>query len=259
MPRWDRRMDDRRFRAVALDLFGTLVRWSPHRLPEMEIGGRRIHTTIPWLVPALERDLGETFHLDGFIEAYGEVIRGIEVERSSHGVEVTCHERFRRTLERLGARPQTINDLAEELTRTHMAGVRSVTRAPAEFAAVVPQLAHRYRMALLSNFDDARTGREIVADTGVAEHFEVLVISAEVEVRKPNPVIFAHLLERLRLSADEVLFVGDTAHEDVAGARGAGVPVVWLSENKGEFPPDVAAPDFTIRNLTELPRLLGLE
>ena len=49
------------------------------------------------------------------------------------------------------------------------------------------------------------------------------------------------------------------SHEDVAGARGAGIPVVWLSENKGEFPPDVAAPDYTIRNLTELPALLGLE
>ena len=45
----------------------------------------------------------------------------------------------------------------------------------------------------------------------------------------------------------------------MAGARGAGIPVVWLSENKGEFPPDVAAPDYTIRNLTELPALLGLE
>lgn len=252
-------MDERRFRAVALDLFGTLVRWSPRELPEMEIGGRRIHTTIPWLVPALERGLGDAFRLDGFVAAYGDVIRAIEVERSAHGIEVTCHERFRRTLERLGARPQAIDDLAEELTRTHMAGVRSVTKAPAEYSAVVSRLARRFRMALLSNFDDARTGREIVADTGVAEHFEVMVISAEVEVRKPNPVIFSYLLERLRLSPGEVLFVGDTAHEDVAGARAAGVPVVWLSENKGEFPPDVAAPDFTIGNLTELPRLLGVE
>jgi HAD superfamily hydrolase (TIGR01549 family) len=250
---------DERIRAVALDLFGTLVQWSPQRLPEMEIRGRRIHTTIPWLVPTLERGLGNAFRLEAFIEAYGDVLGEIEAERSSRGIEVTCHERFRRTLERLSPSRDTIDELAEELTRTHMAAVRSVTQAPAEYVSAVRRVARRYRMALVSNFDDARTGREIVTDTGVADRFEHVVISAEVDVRKPNPKIFAHLLERIRLSPEEVLFVGDTAHEDVAGARAAGLPVVWLSENKGEFPPDVAAPDYTIRNLTELPRLLGLE
>jgi len=35
----------------------------------------------------------------------------------------------------------------------------------------------------------------------------------------------------------------------------------WLHEveNKGEFPADVPAPDYALRNLTELPSLLGVE
>ncbi|HUE39706.1 MAG TPA: HAD family hydrolase [Candidatus Binatia bacterium] len=250
-------MNDRGFRAIVLDLFDTLVKWSPQRLPEMEIRGRRVHSTLPLLAPTVERGLGSGFDLSQFIESYSAVLNEIERERLARAVEVTCHERFRRTLERLGA--ASIDGLAEELTRVHMAAVRGVTAAPEEYAAVVRRLARCYRMGLLSNFDDARTGHEILADTGVSELFEVVVISAEVDVRKPNPVIFRHLLDRLRLAPDEVLFVGDTAHEDVAGARGAGIPVVWLSDNKGGFPPDVAAPDFTIRNLTELPGLLGVE
>jgi HAD superfamily hydrolase (TIGR01549 family) len=249
-------MIDRQFRAVVLDLFDTLVKWSPQRLPEMEIHGRRVRSTIPLLVPALERGFGEAFRLPAFVDAYSAVMSEIERERLARGVEVTCTERFRRTLERLHA--PAVASLAEELTRTHMSAVRAVTAAPRENAAVVERLAPRYRLGLLSNFDDARTGREILADTGVAEHFAVVVISAEVDVRKPNPVIFRLLLDRLRLAADEVLFVGDTAHEDVAGARAAGIPVVWLSENKGPFPPDIASPDYTIRNLTELPALLGV-
>jgi len=56
------------------------------------------------------------------------VLTEIERERLAHAVEVTCHERFRRTLERLGA--ASIGELAEELTRTHMASVRAVTAAP---------------------------------------------------------------------------------------------------------------------------------
>lgn len=252
-------LDERSFHAVALDLFDTLVRWDPQRLPEMEIRGRRIRTTIPWLLPSLERGLGRDFRLESFLEAYEAVISAIEVERLASGIEITCLERFRRTLERMAVPPERVAVLAETLTRTHMAGVRAVTAAPPEYAAVVQRLAERYRLGLLSNFDDARTGHQILEDTGVASYFEVVVLSAEVRMRKPNPAIFRRLLEGLRLAPEEVLYVGDTVHDDVAGARAAGIPVVWLSENKGAFPADARKPDYTIGNLTELPALLGLE
>ncbi len=252
-------MDDRAFKAVVLDLFDTLVKWSPHRLPQMEIRGKRVHTTIPWLVPDLEEGLGSAFQLDRFIDAYTGVLGEIEVERAARGVEITCHERFRRTVARLDGAPRHVDVLAEQLTRKHMAAVRSVTAAPAEYAAVVPRLARRFRMGILSNFDDARTGREIIADTGVAQYFEVIIISAEARMRKPHPQIFRQLVDKLRLEPREILFVGDTAREDVAGARASGIPVVWLSENKGEFPPEVAPPDYAIRNLTELPALLSVD
>jgi HAD superfamily hydrolase (TIGR01549 family) len=246
------------FRAVVLDLFDTLVKWSPDRLPEMEIGGRRVHTTIPWLVPRLEQGLGAEFRLDAFLEAYGAVLAEIQTERLATAVEITCHERFRRTLDRLNVATDGASELAQQLTRIHMAAVRAVTAAPPAHKAVVPRLAERYRMGLVSNFDDARTGYEILGDTGVAEHFEVVVISAEARVRKPHPEIFRRLLDGLRLAPKEVLFVGDTAREDVVGARAVGIPVVWLSENKGEYPTELSPPDYTIRNLTELPELLGL-
>jgi HAD superfamily hydrolase (TIGR01549 family) len=246
------------FQAVVLDLFDTLVKWSPDRLPEMEIGGRRVHTTIPWLVPSLERSLGAEFRLDAFLEVYAAVMAEIQTERLATAVEITCHERFRRTLERLNVASDGASELAEQLTRIHMAAVRAVTAAPPERKAVVPRLAERYRMGLVSNFDDARTCYEILGDTGVAEHFEVVVISAEARVRKPHPEIFRRALDGLRLAPKDVLFVGDTVREDVVGARAAGIPVAWLSENKGEYPSELGLPDYTIHNLTELPELLGL-
>jgi len=246
------------FGAVVLDLFDTLVKWSPDRLPEMEIGGRRVHTTIPWLVPTLERSLGAAFRLEAFLEVYAAVMAEIQTERLATAVEITCHERFRRTLERLNVPIDGASELAEQLTRIHMAAVRAVTAAPPEHKAVVPRLAERYRMGLVSNFDDARTGYEILGDTGLAGHFEVVVISAEVRVRKPHPEIFRRVLDGLRLAPKDVLFVGDTVREDVVGARAAGIPVAWLSENKGEYPTELSPPDYTIHNLTELPELLGL-
>jgi HAD superfamily hydrolase (TIGR01549 family) len=247
------------FAAIVLDLFDTLVQWAPQRLPQMEIGGTRVHTTLPSLIPVLERGFGPGFDLDEFIECYGQVLKEIEAERRASGVEITCTRRFRRALGRLGITGRRADDLAEELTRVHMAGVRAATAAPPEHAAVVRRLSQRHRMGLLSNFDDAQTGRAILADTGVANCFEVVVISAEVEVRKPHPAIFRHVLDRLGLSARDVLFVGDNPGEDVAGALGVGIPVAWVARGKGDFPSEIGTPDFTIDTLAELPSLLGME
>jgi len=249
---------DRRFQAVLLDLFDTLVRWDPSLLPEIEVAGRRIHSTIPYLVPALERAFGRDFRMEEFLAGYRRVMGEIETERAVSGIEITCHERFRRTLDGLHLAGDSRADLAEELTRLHMAAVRAVTAAPPENVTVVSRLAGSYRLGLLSNFDDARTGREILADTGVADHFEVVVISAEAAIRKPHPGIFRRALDGFHLEPHEVLFVGDTPRDDVHGAHAAGIPVAWLSAGKGPFPSDIAAPDFTLDRLRDLPALLGL-
>lgn len=250
-------MRDRRFRAIVLDLFDTLVSWNPHRLPEMEIDGRRSRTTIPLLAPALERALGRRFELDAFLRAYGEVIAEIEAARRASAVEITCRERFDRTLARLGVADEG-GVLAEELTRLHMAAVRSVTSAPAEHPAAVRRLAPHYRLGVLSNFDDARTGHEVIRDTGVVDRFEVVIISAEVALRKPHPAIFRLLLDRLCLEPREVLFVGDNPREDVAGARAAGIPVAWVMGRQTEFPEGLAEPDYRVSTIAELPDLLGV-
>jgi putative hydrolase of the HAD superfamily len=246
------------YRAVVLDLFDTLVRWDPSRLPELDFRGRRFHTTMPWLLPELARALGERFRPEGFLDAYAAVLKEIDTERGAELVEVTCTERFRRALERIGVTGDEGASLGDLLTRRHMAGVRSVTFSPPEWAAVVPRLAKRYRLGLVSNFDDAATGREILGDTGVAHHFDVVVISAEVRRRKPHPEIFRCALDALELTPREVLFVGDTPREDVLGARGIGMPVVWLSDRKGPFPRELEPADHTIGNLADLPALLGL-
>lgn len=253
-------MAEPRFQAVVLDLFGTLVEWDPHRLPRLQIGERSVPSTIPLLVPVLEAALGPRFVLDAWIDAYFGVMHEIERERMGGAVEVTCLERFRRVLTRLGEPDDgRAAELAEALRLRHMTAVRSVTTAPAERAEVVRRLARRHRVALLSNFDDAETGRTIVRDTGVGDLFEVVIVSAEECVRKPDPRIFQRMLGRLGVSPGEALFVGDTFLEDVVGAQGVGMPVVWLSQDKGPMPPGHEPPDFEIPALTALPALLEVE
>jgi HAD superfamily hydrolase (TIGR01549 family) len=252
-------MDGHHFKAIAIDLFNTLVKWEPGRLPTYQWQGREIGSTIPLLLPHLREAFEQWDHDDVYVELYHAVTMEIAAERERHGIEVTCHERFLRTLERVELPTQwALVELAEMLTRIHMKAVREVTSTPARNAAAVRRLAERYRMALLSNFDDSKTGREIVLDSGVGHLFEAIIISADLALRKPNPAIFTRLLEMLKLAPDEVLFVGDTPHEDVLGAQRTGIPIAWLSHGRTELPEGIAPPDIVVETLADLPAALGL-
>jgi HAD superfamily hydrolase (TIGR01549 family) len=247
------------FKAVVLDLFDTLVRWEPERLPLMELGGKQVRTTMPWVFPKMAELFGSAFERERFVEIYSAVIEEITLEREREGIEITCHERFHRTLKRLALEPiDQAAAFAEKLTRVHMDAVRSVTWAPAERIAAVRMIAPHYRLGLLSNFDDAQCGREVLHDTGVADLFEAVVISAEVRLRKPDRRIFEHLRAMLSLDPHEILFVGDTPRDDVLGAREAGMRSVWISKGQPSLPEGIPAPDFIIRDLSDLPRLLGI-
>ena len=137
-----------------------------------------------------------------------------------------------------------------------MRGVRSVTSAPSKRKEAVRRLHEQYRLGLLSNFDDSKTGWEIMADTGVKDEFEAIIISADVGLRKPNPKIFERMLTMLNLAAQEILFVGDTPHHDVGGAKAVGMSAAWISRHALPIPDGVAQPDYIIRDLAELPDLL---
>ncbi|MGO9452405.1 MAG: HAD family hydrolase [Candidatus Binataceae bacterium] len=249
------------FKAVVLDLFDTIVTWDQSRLELMTYRGRELRTTTPLLFPVLSEALGDRFDQAAFMDAHYDVYQEIFAERLRDEVEITCHERFERTLKRLGLeeglKDGELTQLAERLRQTHMARVRAVTQAPAARIEAVKRLKTRFRLGLLSNFDDSATGYEIVADTGVGDLFDIIVISAEFRVRKPHTALFRRVLEALKLDPKEVLFVGDTAHEDVVGAKRAGMPVAWINKHNKPFPEGIAPPEITIDDLSQLPNILG--
>jgi len=241
-----------------LDLFDTLVKWEPERLPLMELNGKQVRTTMPWVFPALAQRLGAAFDQQGFIDVYSAVVEEILIEREREHLEISCHERFSRTLKRMRHPEDEIHLFAHDLTRVHMNAVRSVTWAPVERSQAVRLIAPHYRLGLLSNFDDTQCAREVLLDTGVAHLFEAIIISAEVGLRKPNPRIYRQMLEMMRLDANEVLFVGDTPREDVAGPQLVGMQTVWISKGAAAVPEGIPQPHFVIKDLSELPRILGI-
>jgi putative hydrolase of the HAD superfamily len=111
------------------------------------------------------------------------------------------------------------------------------------------QLCVRFRLFAISN------GNADLATIGLGRFFEHALAAREAGMLKPDPRIFALLLERTGLGTAEVVHVGDDAVADVEGARRAGLTPVWLNRRGMEWPAAGSPAPLTVRTLAELVRL----
>jgi HAD superfamily hydrolase (TIGR01662 family) len=82
----------------------------------------------------------------------------------------------------------------------------------------------------------------------------VVVSSAEFGVMKPDPRIFQEALDRMQVSPEQAVMVGDSLAHDVMGAKQSGMRGVWLDRSRNGRVED---PTITvIRTLTELADVL---
>lgn len=244
----------RPYRGILFDLFSTLITFDRERLPELDLGERRVRTTIAGLAELLDRWAPGTTP-QAFLEAIVTVSDAMARERRDSLVELPSRERFRRALEVVGCDDDVRAEAAVHLSRTHMAAIAAATVFPPEHAALLARLRPRYRLGLVSNFDDTGTAYEILARHGILPLLDTVVVSEALGLRKPHPALVRAGLAGLGLAADEVLFVGDTFAEDVGAAHAAGVDVAWI-DGRGEGPGIGRPPQYTLRALVDLERVL---
>jgi len=245
------------YRAVLFDLFDTLVRFDRERLPTVQLNGREVRSTVGQLHPILARHAPHVT-LDALYGALLESWQEAERRRSIDHREVAAPERFAHLFRCLGldagAWPP---DVLQNLLDAHRRGLSGAAEFPAHHGPLLRELADRYRLAVVSNFDYSPTAMGILEAAGVARLFETVVVSDAVGWRKPAPAIFHTALGRLGLPAGQALFVGDRADIDVLGAQRVGMSVAWLNREGAPLPPGVAPPEYEIRDLDELRRILG--
>ena len=87
------------------------------------------------------------------------------------------------------------------------------------------------RLVVVSNWDCSLP--RVLDGCGLAEMLDGTITSAEAGARKPDPAIFERALELAGCAAGEALHVGDTADEDVAGARAAGIRSLLIDRDGG--------------------------
>jgi putative hydrolase of the HAD superfamily len=100
-----------------------------------------------------------------------------------------------------------------------------------EVCELVPRLAPRYRILLGSNTNAIHSARFIAQFADVLCHFDSLVLSHEIGIRKPAAEFFRHCQERANAAPAECVFVDDLP-ANIAGARAIGFQGIVYQPNE---------------------------
>jgi putative hydrolase of the HAD superfamily len=121
------------------------------------------------------------------------------------------------------------------------------------------RLSQEYQLGLISNYTYAPLIYAGLRKLRINGFFNVVVVSEETGWRKPSPTIFQEALRRLRLKADQVLYVGDTPLEDIEGAKKVGMKTVFIPSQFNsleEMQKAALQPDHVIEKLSDIFRVL---
>ncbi len=92
---------------------------------------------------------------------------------------------------------------------------------------------HEVDLVVLSNWD-ARL-HTVLDGLGLGEYFGNRFISAELGWEKPDPAIYRHVAEILRVQPAHLVSVGDDSQNDVAGPKKAGWQTVQIERPKKDL------------------------
>ncbi len=230
------------FKAVIFDLFDTLL---------------LVEKGMAYYKPALRRlydfliKNGVSVSFKDFCRVYFEVRDRIynEVEKSLE--EPHFNFRISRLLKRLGYNFDVSNPVVAEGTDVFADEFMRYVCLDKDALDVLLKLSSKYKLGLISNFAIPECFWRLLDKYGLRKFFDVILVSAEMNRRKPSPEIFKRALSDLGVDAAEAVFVGDTLGLDVKGAKNVGIRAVLIERRPIEGGLDVK-PDAVIRSLREL-------
>lgn len=121
-------------------------------------------------------------------------------------------------------------------------------------------LKKNYRLLLISNFPSTECIVRGLDKIGIKDLFEVIVVSADINLVKPHEKIFERCCNLAKVSAEECLYIGDNWLADVQGSKRVGMQSILTKQYisyegftpyKGDFEPDAE-----INHISELLTLL---
>ncbi|MHC1786474.1 MAG: HAD family hydrolase [Christensenellales bacterium] len=121
------------------------------------------------------------------------------------------------------------------------------------------------KVGVISNIISLSFVPRVLQEYGLTSAMSCVVTSSRHGVRKPDAGIFRIAEAELRLSSDQLAYVGDTISRDVIGARNAGWRLMIQIHNPSSAFRDKGVqssgyqPDYLIGDLAEIPGIIAKE
>lgn len=248
---------------VIFDYGGTLVKT---KTPWKEFKLKALAATYAYLVRK-----GLKMSLEEFVAVDESVFRALREREERENRDIPDSEKYRQLVARLfprqsrawreGVAKHAVVAFAKMLVKNHRPA-KDVKRTLTSLKAM------GMKLAVISNHTnhDALVGH--LDELGVSPHFVRVFSSSQLGLRKPDPRIFHECLRTLKADPSETIYVGNSYLHDVVGAKSAGLRCIWVDDDPsgleetrrpghvGRDPVSHAEPDFTIKNLGEIPKII---
>ena len=120
---------------------------------------------------------------------------------------------------------------------------------------VLAYLRTKYRTGLITNGrTEIQYGK--IDQINLRGDFDIILVSEEAGVKKPDAAIFRMALDALGLPPEQCVYVGDHPVNDVAGAADVGMKTIWLQSNQPWRDELHVKPDHVIRSLHQILEIL---
>ncbi|MBU4246301.1 HAD family hydrolase [archaeon] len=128
---------------------------------------------------------------------------------------------------------------------------RKYTKIMPHAAEAVEELSKKYTLAILTDSRLSLTDDWLKA-IGIRKYFNCLIGGEQLKNKKPNPKGLFLISEKLMMAPNQILYVGDSAH-DIIAAKNAGCKSAAILTGMGmKHVLEKEKPDFIFENLAEL-------
>lgn len=201
-------------------------------------------------------DCGRVVKMDDVNRAYAmtESWQGAQIEKENKtGVRMSDEEYLSNLLAIYDSVLNINNDtsLTESLTEAlYGKYTKEYCLADGVAEALVTLKSKGAKLGIVSN-NNSRI-RSVITDLTIDRFFDVVIISEEVGLFKPDPKILELALRKLEIDPSDAVYVGDHPF-DVKCAYDAGVTPIWIPQNEYfTLPENVSEPKYVIHSIKEL-------
>lgn len=139
--------------------------------------------------------------------------------------------------------------LAEQMANTFIETRSEICCYP-DSQDVLKSLSSVYKLGMITNGLPSLQ-RFKLDRSGLAAYFDVITVSGEIHINKPEPEIFRQTCTQLKVNPEECVMVGDNFTKDIDGAARIGMSTIWINRRISK-PANDLKPNYECGELIEI-------